>query len=163
MLACIESVLASAGPRIGRGIDRGTLSLGAITPEAMSFRRRIKESKFEVVGAVAAPERVAVKHVASTVSGGLEAAIIRRRMSQTVPRFRHCYGRDQHPAKRGKVTLRFEVGPGGDVTTMAATAADVAGSTALCIGNAVRSVKFPAPEGGQRVKVSYTLGFEQPK
>ena len=48
-------------------------------------------------------------------------------------------------------------------STMAATAADVAASTALCVGDAVRSLKFPAPDGGQRVKVNYTLGFEQPR
>ena len=163
VLACVESVLASVGPRIGRGIDRGHLSLGAITPETMAFRRGINQSKLEVVDAGATAGAVVVRRVTSTSSGGLVPQLVQRVMRRSFPRFRHCYARDQHPAKKGKVTLRFEVGPVGDVTTMAATAADVAASTALCVGDAVRSLKFPAPDGGQRVKVNYTLGFEQPR
>lgn len=163
VLACIESHLAAGGPRIGRGAEAGRLSLGVISPETMEFRRRLKDEKLVLASSLPVPGAVGVKRVSSTASAGLPREVVDRVLRAQFPRFRACYERDAHPAARGQVTLRFDVGPGGRVTSMAASAADVAASTALCIGNAVQGVSFPSPDGGRTVKVTHTLGFDRAK
>lgn len=160
VLACVESTLVSAGPRIGRGVERGFLSLGALGPDVVSLRRGIKDAKLV---SVRPQPGLSVKRVASTVTAGLPAQAVERVLRQNFGRFRFCYERDRHPAPKGSVTLKFGIGPGGAVTSMAATTADVAGTTGICIGNAVRELGFPAPEGGRSVSVSYTVGFERAK
>jgi hypothetical protein len=67
-----------------------------------------------------------------------------------------------HPAKKGSVTLRFSIAPSGQVTTMAASTADVATATGVCLGNAVRSIVFPPTPNGQTVNVVTTIAFETP-
>jgi hypothetical protein len=163
VLACIESHLAGAGPRIGRGAEAGRLSLGVISPETMNLRRRIKESKLVAASSLPRSGLIGVKRISSTASAGLPREVVERVLRAQFARFGRCYERDQHPAPRGQVTLKFDIGPGGRVTTMAASAGDVAGTTALCIGDAVRGLSFPSPEGGRTVKVTQTLGFERGK
>lgn len=160
VLACVESMLVSAGPRIGRGVDRGFLSLGALGPDVVSLRHRIKDARLV---SVRPQSGFSVKRVASTVTAGLPPAVVERVLRANFGRFRFCYERDQHPAPKGSVTLKFGIGAGGNVTSMAATTADVASTTGICIGNAVRGIGFPAPEGGRSVSVSYTMGFERVK
>jgi hypothetical protein len=160
VVAGVAAALASAGPRIGRGAETGFLSLGTLGPDTVALRRSIKAAKV-------APRRELlpskVRRVSSTVSAGLPRAVVDRVMRANFSRFRSCYERERHPAKKGTVKLDFAIGPAGSAVSMAASAADVSGATGICLGNAVRSLAFPRPEGGQTVKVSVVLGFERAK
>lgn len=161
VLGCVESMLTAAGPRIGRDSERGFLSLGSTPPAVIALRRRIKDR--DLVSVRPALGGTQIRKVRSSASPGLPVPVVDRIMRQQFGRFRACYEASTHPAPKGEVTLKFDIGPGGDVLTMAASTADVAGAAGLCMGNAARTLSFPSPEGGHRVKVSFTLGFARDK
>lgn len=160
VLGCVEAVLVGGGPRIGRGVERGVLSLGPLTPETIALRRSIKDAK---LGVGVPRNSLRLKRISTTVSAGLPREVVDRILRQHFARFRQCYANAQHPANKGQVTLSFDIGRSGTVTSMAASTADVAASTGICMGNATRALSFPRPEGQGAVKVRVTIGFENPK
>ena len=90
--------------------------------------------------------------------GGLDrneiAAVIRRHESE----IRYCYekGLQKNPRLAGRVSMKFMIGPGGNVTT-----AQIANSSLnfipseSCIRDRLKTWKFPKPQGGVTVKVNY--------
>ena len=161
VLACLERELAQS-VRIGESrVDEGWLSLGSITPEVRALRQSIAQSK--LVSGVAGTAGTRVTSTATTTSAGLSKEIVQRVLRRRFAQFRGCYEQSPQALPKGKVTVRFTIQPDGSVGATAATTADVAFATGVCVGNAVRSERFPNPDGGQSVKVSYTLGFERGK
>lgn len=98
------------------------------------------------------------------IDGGLDldmvSEVIRRNMGQ----IRFCYeqGLQLDPALAGRVGVKFTIGANGQVKI-----ADVENTTLNskqiedCILLRLRSWKFPLPEGGVDVKVSYPFSFKR--
>jgi hypothetical protein len=98
------------------------------------------------------------------IEGGLDlemvSAVIRRNMGQV----RFCYeqGLQLDPALAGRVGVKFVIGPDGMVKV-----ADVENTTLnsqqieQCILLRLKSWKFPLPDGGVDVKVSYPFSFKR--
>jgi hypothetical protein len=98
------------------------------------------------------------------IEGGLDldmvSAVIRRNMGQ----IRFCYeqGLQLDPAVAGRVGVRFVIGPNGQVKL-----ADVENTTLNskqieeCVLLRLKSWKFPLPDGGVDVKVSYPFSFKR--
>lgn len=98
------------------------------------------------------------------IDGGLDldmvSDVIRRNMGQ----IRFCYeqGLQMDPSLAGRVGVKFVIGPNGQVKV-----ADVENTTLNskqiedCILLRLRSWKFPLPDGGVEVKVSYPFSFKR--
>jgi TonB family protein len=93
-----------------------------------------------------------------SVTGALDKDIIRRIVRAHINEVRFCYdkGLAKDPALKGKVSVQFTIGASGSVASSSlkdstVTDADVAD----CIVKAVRRWKFPKPEGGGIVNVTY--------
>jgi TonB family protein len=104
-----------------------------------------------------------VRQEKAAVTGSLDKDIIRRIVRAHINEVRYCYnqGLARDPALGGKVSIRFTVGPGGDVsaaTIASSTLADEA--VAECIAKAVKRWTFPKPAGGGAVVVTYPFVLE---
>jgi TonB family protein len=90
--------------------------------------------------------------------GGLDrnaiAAVIYRHLSEV----RFCYeqGLQKKPNLSGRVSMNFMIGPSGSVTTAKINNSSL-GHTPVenCIRDRLKTWKFPQPQGGVNVKVSY--------
>ena len=92
------------------------------------------------------------------VRGSLSRDAIRRVVRQHTGEVRACYERElaRHPDLQGRVRVNFISGPTGHVQS-AAVSSSTLGSEPVesCITGAVRSWRFPAPDGGGIVGVNY--------
>jgi hypothetical protein len=103
-----------------------------------------------------------IREGATSVNGRLPPDAIQRIVRQNFGRFRACYeeGRFRDPALRGRVAVRFVIGPSGAVVV-----AEDGGSglgdvrVVSCIVHAFSTLEFPQPEGGP-VHVMYPLQLE---
>jgi len=86
------------------------------------------------------------------------ASVIHRNL----PRFKHCYEHElnAYPDLRGKVAVRFMIGPMGSVlesnvqeSTMDSSAVET------CVVNVMKTLKFTAPKGGGVAVVTYPFVF----
>lgn len=95
--------------------------------------------------------------------GALDKDIIRRVVRQHLAEVRTCYetGLQRDPALKGRASIQFTIAPTGEVA--AAVVADNTLKDATvgeCIAAAVKTWKFPAPEGGGNVVVTYPFVLE---
>jgi len=133
-LGSMGTIGHGAGGGTGSGYGRGSGGLG---------------------GRAATPQ---IRAGAAIVTGSLSSQVIRRVIKRHLNEVRFCYEQQlqSDPALKGRVVIRFVIDSKGNVT-----AAVVAESTfndtivETCILQAVRRWKFPAPEGGGGVVVSY--------
>jgi len=98
------------------------------------------------------------------VEGGLDRDLIADVINRHMGQFRFCYeqGLQSSPGLAGRVAVRFTIGSNGQVksagidnTTMNSSLVE------SCVVNRMRSLKFPLPEGGVDVKVSYPFMFRR--
>jgi TonB family protein len=98
------------------------------------------------------------------VEGGLDRDLIADVINRHMGQFRFCYeqGLQGSPGLAGRVAVRFTIGSNGQVksagidnTTMNSSMVE------SCVVNRMRSLKFPLPEGGVDVKVSYPFMFRR--
>jgi hypothetical protein len=98
------------------------------------------------------------------VEGGLDRDLIADVINRHMGQFRFCYeqGLQGAPGLAGRVAVRFTIGSNGTVksagidnTTMNSSLVE------SCVVNRMRSLKFPLPEGGVDVKVSYPFMFRR--
>jgi hypothetical protein len=83
-----------------------------------------------------------------------------RVVAELRPRFTRCYNKE--PPVTGAVTVRAELGPGGEVER--ADAVNVTGlswAVADCIANAVRTARFEPPRGDDRT-IHIPMKFDGP-
>lgn len=105
----------------------------------------------------------AISTGAATVIGSLSKEQIRRHIRLNINQIRYCYEQQlaQRPDLGGRVQIRFVISPSGAVTS-----SSVAGSTLgsppaeQCIARAVHAIRFPPPEGGGVVIVTYPFMFQ---
>ncbi len=95
--------------------------------------------------------------------GHLDKLVIQRIVRAHINEIKVCYERllEHDPEATGRLEVRFTVDDGGDVT--AATITDgTLDDTELrsCVTAAVQRWKFPKPEGGGKVIITYPFNFD---
>lgn len=98
----------------------------------------------------------------TTILGGLSQEVVGQIVRRHWNEIKYCYERElaKDPNLEGKVAVSFQIGPVGSVirTTIAET---TLGNSAAeqCMLNQVKKWRFPAPEGGGVVDVTYPFIF----
>jgi TonB family protein len=97
------------------------------------------------------------------ISGGLDKEIIASYIKSQLGQILYCYERQlsARPDLFGKVSVRFTIGSSGQVDEQ--SIADTSLKDKLvesCILQRVGKWKFPAPDGGTRVLVTYPFLFK---
>lgn len=97
------------------------------------------------------------------ITGGLDREVIAQYIKSQLGQILYCYERQlsANPDLFGKVAVKFTIGPSGSVEQQ------LIGDTTLknktvegCILNRVAAWKFPQPQGGTRVLVTYPFLFK---
>ncbi|HKQ69851.1 MAG TPA: VIT domain-containing protein [Polyangiaceae bacterium] len=102
-----------------------------------------------------------VRFGGASVSGGLPREVVERITRAAGGRFRRCYemGLQRNPELAGRLGVRFVIGESGQVVASSPTASTLGdGAVEACVTATVRTLSFPAPEGGF-VTVMQTLTF----
>ena len=99
---------------------------------------------------------------AASVRGSLDKEIIRRVIRRHIAEPKECYERQlaRNPELSGRMVVKFTIAATGDVessTLQDSTLGDP--RVESCVVEAVRAWKFPEPEGGGIVIVSYPFSF----
>jgi len=92
-------------------------------------------------------------------SAPLDKAIIRRVIARGRSQIKYCYEKQLvvDPSLTGTVTVKFTIDASGQVVS--ATAQGMHGGVAACVANVMRSMRFPQPQGGVIVQVTYPFRF----
>jgi TonB family protein len=102
-------------------------------------------------------------HKESQVSGGLDRDVIAKYIQGQKGKILYCYERQlsANPGLFGKVSVKFQIAPGGEVETSNVTESTL-GSTSVesCLLQLIGQWRFPKPEGGVRVLVTYPFVFK---
>ncbi len=95
------------------------------------------------------------------LKGGLDKNTIRRYIRQRLQVIQHCYEKQLtvKPSLGGTVNMRFTIDNNGRVIGMVASGLDEEVDT--CVGEAVKSIQFPA-DGGIVEVTSYPIHFHPP-
>jgi TonB family protein len=97
--------------------------------------------------------------------GSLDKEVIRAVVRAHLDEVRECYdaiGLTQ-PSARGRLAIKFGISPSGAVQTSCLVSSDLgAPPVDACVLERVLNWRFPAPEGGGWVIVTYPFTFERP-
>jgi len=96
-------------------------------------------------------------------SGALDKDVIRRVVREHIGDVRACYstGLERDPKLTGRVSIQFTIGPTGEVSLAVVQESSVKDpEVGRCITDAVKAWKFPEPEGGGNVVVTYPFVLE---
>lgn len=99
-----------------------------------------------------------VRQGKAEVSGGLDKDIVRRIVRSHINEVRHCYnqGLSRAPGLSGRVSLSFSVTPSGTVSSAVVQESTLSdNAVGACMSKAVKRWKFPKPQGGAAVSVTY--------
>jgi TonB family protein len=111
------------------------------------------------------PACVTVTGEAARHVGSLDKEVIRAGIRAHIDDARACYdiiGLTQ-PSAHGRVTIKFGIGPSGAVQTSCLVSSELgAPSVDACLLQSALGWRFPAPEGGGWVIVTYPFAFERP-
>ncbi|MCB9756390.1 MAG: AgmX/PglI C-terminal domain-containing protein [Myxococcales bacterium] len=99
-----------------------------------------------------------VRQAKAQVNGALDKDIIRRIVRAHINEVRHCYnaGLTKNPSLQGRVAINFVItgtGTVGSSVVQETTLKDA--SVGNCVAKAVKRWKFPKPQGGGNVVVTY--------
>ena len=99
----------------------------------------------------------------SEIVGGLDRDVIAGIIKNYLGQILYCYERQlsAHPDMFGKVSVKFTIAGNGAVETQAIADTTLKNATVEgCMLNKVATWKFPAPNGGTRVNVTYPFLFK---
>lgn len=99
----------------------------------------------------------------SEITGGLDREVIAQTIKTYLGQILYCYERQlsASPDLFGKVAVRFTIGASGAVEAQAIGNTTLKNATVEgCILNKVAAWKFPAPQGGTKVTVTYPFLFK---
>jgi len=99
-----------------------------------------------------------VRQAQAQVKGALDRDIIRRVVRAHINEIRHCYnqGLVRDPNLNGRVAVQFTIGPTGSVPVSVVQQSSIKDqNVANCVAKAVKRWKFPKPQGGGNVVVTY--------
>lgn len=97
------------------------------------------------------------------ITGGLDREIIAQYIKSKLGQILYCYERQlsANPELFGKVAVKFTIGPTGAVEQQLIGDTTLKNATVEgCILNRVAAWKFPTPQGGTRVLVTYPFLFK---
>jgi len=97
------------------------------------------------------------------ITGGLDREIIAQYIKSQLGQILYCYERQlsANPDLFGKVAIKFTISPSGAVEKQNIGDTTLKNATVEgCILNRVAAWKFPAPQGGTRVLVTYPFLFK---
>ncbi|NUN05727.1 MAG: AgmX/PglI C-terminal domain-containing protein [Bdellovibrio sp.] len=97
------------------------------------------------------------------ITGGLDREIIAQYIKSKLGQILYCYERQlsANPDLFGKVAVKFTIGPSGSVEQQLIGDTTLKNATVEgCILNRVAAWKFPNPQGGTRVLVTYPFLFK---
>lgn len=99
------------------------------------------------------------------ILGALDKALIHQVMKTTGEALHACYlpRLAERPTLEGRVTVKFVIARDGTVSSATIKSIDDAlrdEALAVCALNTIRGLKFPKPEGGGMVIVSYPFFFD---
>ena len=103
-----------------------------------------------------------VRQAKAEVQGSLDKDLIRRTVRAHIHEVRHCYnqGLARDPNLKGRVAVKFMVGPRGDILAAEIAEATLADKTVgACIVAAIRRWTFPKPQGST-VVITYPFVLE---
>jgi hypothetical protein len=102
-----------------------------------------------------------VQFVVSEVSAGFDVEVIKRALLRHRPVMTFCYENElqKNPSLKGKMALRFVIGPDGAVTSAEPAESTVGPELEACVLGRIRRVAFPVLEGGASVNVKLLLVF----
>lgn len=109
---------------------------------------------------------VGVLEEETEVQGGLDREVIARYIKSQLGQIRYCYERQlsASPDLYGKVKVKFTIGSAGGVVAQAINATSLKNAMVEgCILRRIAGWRFPKPEGGTRVNVSYPFLFKSTK
>ena len=104
-----------------------------------------------------------VRQAAATVKGAIDKDTIRRIVRSHINEVSHCYNKGlvKDPELKGRVSIQFTIGPTGNVPVAVVQQSSVKdASVGQCIAAAVKRWKFPKPDGGGNVVVTYPFMLE---
>ena len=104
-----------------------------------------------------------VRQAKAEVKGAIDKDIIRRIVRSHINEVTHCYnqGLVKDPNLKGRVSIQFTIGPTGNVPVAVVQETSVKdGNVGQCIAKAVKRWKFPKPDGGGNVVVTYPFMLE---
>jgi len=105
-----------------------------------------------------------VRQAEATIEGALDRDIIRRIVRAHLAEVRHCYdqGLVNDPDLGGEIIIEFVIGPTGSVVDSEAEDPDAFADPEVprCVAMAVKTWKFPKPQGGGEVEVRYPFNLE---
>lgn len=99
----------------------------------------------------------------SEITGGLDREVIAQYIKSKLGQILYCYERQlsANPDLFGKVAVKFTIGPSGQVEQQLIGDTTLKNATVEgCILNRVAAWKFPTPQGGTRVLVTYPFLFK---
>lgn len=99
----------------------------------------------------------------SEITGGLDREVIAQYIKSQLGQILYCYERQlsASPELFGKVAVKFTIGPSGKVEQQLIGDTTLKNATVEgCILNRVAAWKFPNPQGGTRVLVTYPFLFK---
>ncbi|QDK37327.1 AgmX/PglI C-terminal domain-containing protein [Bdellovibrio sp. NC01] len=99
----------------------------------------------------------------SEITGGLDREVIAQYIKSKLGQILYCYERQlsANPDLFGKVAVKFTIGPTGQVEQQLIGDTTLKNATVEgCILNRVAAWKFPTPQGGTRVLVTYPFLFK---
>lgn len=110
-----------------------------------------------------APESPETGETSVDGQGHLDKLVIQRIVRAHINEIKVCYERllERDPEATGRLEVRFTVDDGGDVAAATITDGNL-DDLALrsCVTTAVQRWKFPKPEGGGKVVVTYPFNFD---
>jgi len=104
-----------------------------------------------------------VRQAKAEVKGAIDKDIIRRIVRTHINEVSHCYnqGLVKDPNLKGRVSIQFTIGPTGNVPVAVVQESSVKdANVGQCIAKAVKRWKFPKPDGGGNVVVTYPFMLE---
>ncbi len=104
-----------------------------------------------------------VRQAKAAVQGAMDKDIIRRIVRSHINEVRHCYnqGLVRDPNLKGRVSVNFTIGPTGAVPVAVVQESTIKdNNVAQCVAKAVKRWKFPRPQGGGNVIVTYPFVLE---
>lgn len=104
-----------------------------------------------------------VRQAKADVKGALDKDIIRRVVRAHINEVRYCYnqGLVRDPNLKGRVAIQFTIGPSGSVPAAVVQESSIKdANVGQCVAKAVKRWKFPKPDGGGNVVVTYPFVLE---
>jgi hypothetical protein len=96
--------------------------------------------------------------------GSLDKEVVRGVIRSQIGGVKACYDAiiETHPDAKGTLRVRFGIGPSGAVKTSCLVSSELNdGAVERCVVDLLLSWKFPAPEGGGWVAVTYPFQFDR--